>query len=100
MVSVVVRGTVVQLGTPHEMRGRVSAVNMMFVSTSADLGGLESGLVAAWLGAAPAVIIGGVGALAVVGVYALCAKSLRAVDGLRSAPDGCAAADTGGEERT
>ena len=85
MISVVVRGTVVQLGTPHEMRGRVSAVNMMFVSTSADLGGLESGLVAAWLGAAPAVILGGVGALLVVAVYALCAKSLRSVDRLDDA---------------
>ena len=63
MVSVVIRSTVVQLRTPHEMRGRVSAVNMVFISSSNDLGELESGLTAAWLGAVPAVIVGGVGTL-------------------------------------
>src|SRR5207248_710942 len=57
MVSVVVRSTLVQLNTPHEMRGRVSAVNMMFVVASNELGEVESGLTAAWLGSVPAVVI-------------------------------------------
>ena len=61
MVSVVVRSTVVQLRTPHDMRGRVSAVGMMFVIASSSLGELESGMTAAWLGAVPAVVLGGLG---------------------------------------
>ncbi|HLK93577.1 MAG TPA: MFS transporter [Polyangia bacterium] len=82
MVSVVVRSTVVQLRTPHEMRGRVSAVNMVFISSSNDLGELESGLTAAWLGAVPAVIVGGVGTLVVVAVYTFALGSLRKIDRL------------------
>jgi MFS family permease len=82
MVSVVVRSTVVQLRTPHEMRGRVSAVSMMFISTSSDLGELESGLTAAWMGAVPAVVVGGLGTLAVVALYAFVFGSLRHVDRL------------------
>jgi hypothetical protein len=82
MVSVVVRSTVVQLRTPHEMRGRVSAVNMVFISSSNDLGELESGLTAAWLGAVPAVIVGGLGTLVVVAIYAFALGSLRKVDRL------------------
>jgi MFS family permease len=82
MVSVVVRSTVVQLRTPHEMRGRVSAVNMVFISSSNDLGELESGLTAAWLGAVPAVIVGGVGTLIVVAVYTFALGSLRTIDRL------------------
>jgi MFS family permease len=82
MVSVVVRSTVVQLRTPHEMRGRVSAVNMVFISSSNDLGELESGLTAAFLGAVPAVIVGGVGTLVVVAVYTFALGSLRKIDRL------------------
>jgi MFS family permease len=82
MVSVVVRSTVVQLRTPHEMRGRVSAVNMVFISSSNDLGELESGLTAAWLGAVPAVIVGGLGTLLVVAIYTFALGSLRKVDRL------------------
>jgi MFS family permease len=61
MVSVVVRQTLVQLETPDEMRGRVSAVNSVFIGASNQLGEFESGAVAAWLGAVPSVVIGGVG---------------------------------------
>jgi MFS family permease len=82
MVSVVVRGTVVQLQTPHAMRGRVSAVNMMFIVGSSELGELESGVTAALLGVVPAVVIGGLGTLAVVALYTLCFPELRAVDRL------------------
>jgi hypothetical protein len=82
MVSVVVRSTVVQLRTPHDMRGRVSAVSMLFVATSSDLGELESGLTAAWLGAVPAVVLGGVGTVAVVAIYTLFLGTLRSVDRL------------------
>jgi MFS family permease len=66
MVSVYVRGTIAQLATPDEMRGRVSAVNGIFISGSNELGEFESGVTAAWFGTVPAVIIGGVGTLIVV----------------------------------
>jgi len=82
MVSVVVRSTVVQLRTPHEMRGRVSAVNMMCILASSNLGELESGATAAWLGPVTAVVAGGLGTLAVVAVYALRRGGLRSVDRL------------------
>lgn len=65
-VSVVIRQTLVQLETPDEMRGRVSAVNSLFISMSNQVGDFRAGAVAAWIGAIPAVLIGGVGALAVV----------------------------------
>ncbi len=66
MVSVVIRMTLIQLATPDDMRGRVSAVNALFVTASNQLGEFRAGLMAAWLGAIPAVMIGGVGALIVV----------------------------------
>ena len=59
MISVVIRNTLVQLRTPDEMRGRVAAVNLLFIGASNELGEFESGLTAAWLGAVPAVILGG-----------------------------------------
>lgn len=65
-VSVVIRLTLLQLATPDEMRGRVSAVNSLFVSMSNQLGDFRAGAVAAWIGAAPAVLAGGVGALLTV----------------------------------
>jgi MFS family permease len=70
-VSVVVRHTLVQMLTPDEMRGRVSAVNNIFVGASNELGGFESGLTGAWLGAVPSVVLGGIGTLLVVGVVAI-----------------------------
>ena len=79
MVSVVVRGTLVQLATPSEMRGRVSAVNMVFVGASNELGEFESGLTAEWLGAARAVVLGGVGTLVVVALWSAWFPSLRRV---------------------
>ncbi len=66
MVSVVIRMTLIQLETPDDMRGRVSAVNSLFVSASNQLGEFRAGLMASWLGTIPAVVIGGVGALLVV----------------------------------
>lgn len=65
-VSVVIRHTLVQLLTPDEKRGRVSAVNSLFIGTSNELGGFESGLVANWLGPVVAVVAGGVGTILVV----------------------------------
>lgn len=83
MVSVFVRQNLVQLGTPDAMRGRVSAVNLVFIGASNELGELESGLTAAWLGVVPAVVAGGVGTILVVGLCALVFPALRKVDGLQ-----------------
>lgn len=69
MVSVVIRQSLVQLETPDDMRGRVSAVNSIFIGASNQLGEFESGLTAAWLGAVGSVVAGGVGTLAVVGLW-------------------------------
>jgi MFS family permease len=82
MVSVVIRATLVQIVTPKEMRGRVSAVNMVFVGASNELGELESGMTAAWLGAVRSVIAGGVAACAVVAAYSVLFPGLRRVDRL------------------
>ena len=60
MVSVYVRATLIQLATPDAMRGRVSAVNMVFIGASNELGEFESGLTAQWFGAVPSVVLGGV----------------------------------------
>jgi MFS family permease len=86
MVSVVVRSALVQLATPDEMRGRVSAVNMVFIGASNELGEFESGLTAQWLGAVPSVVLGGVGTLVVVAVWAWRFPKLRGVDRLQSLP--------------
>ncbi len=66
MVSIVVRQTLVQLETPDEMRGRVSAVNATFISTSNQLGEFRAGATAAWLGPVGSVVLGGAGTLLVV----------------------------------
>jgi MFS family permease len=65
-ISVVIRGTVVQLHTPDELRGRVSAVNRVFISSSNELGAFESGLVAALIGPVPTVVLGGAATIAFV----------------------------------
>ena len=65
MVSMYVRGSLIQLHTPDEMRGRVSAVSQLTISASNELGEAESGLMAALLGPVGAVVVGGVGAMAV-----------------------------------
>jgi len=77
MVSVVVRSSLVQLETPDEMRGRVSAVNSVFIGTSNQLGEFESGVTAAWFGAAPSVVIGGACTLLVVIVWMRLFPALR-----------------------
>jgi MFS family permease len=69
MISMVIRASFVQLETPDEMRGRVSAVNGLFIGASNQLGEFESGLTAHWLGTVPAVVLGGVGTLAVTGIW-------------------------------
>ena len=69
MVSIVIRQTLVQIETPDAMRGRVSAVNAMFVGTSNQLGDFESGLTAAWFGTVPSVLIGGIATILVVLVW-------------------------------
>ena len=70
MVSVYIRHLLVQLETPDEIRGRVSAVNGVFIGASNELGEFESGVVAAWFGAVPAVLIGGTATLLVALVWA------------------------------
>jgi hypothetical protein len=69
MVSVFVRSVIVQLNTPEAIRGRVSAVNSMFIGTSNQLGAFESGVTARWFGTVPAVVIGGIMTLLVVAVW-------------------------------
>jgi MFS family permease len=93
MVSVVVRSTLIQQATPPEVRGRASAVNLMFVGASNELGEFESGTVAEWLGAVPSVVLGGVGTLVVVALWAVRFPQIRAVDRLedvtpQGAPEG------------
>ena len=66
-VSVVIRFSLVQIETPDDKRGRVSAINYLFVGSSNTLGEFESGTVAAWLGAVPSVLIGGIGSLLIAG---------------------------------
>ena len=70
MISVVIRQSLVQLETPDEMRGRVSAVNSLCTSTSNQLGQFQSGVTAALIGAVPAVILGGIGAIVVAALWA------------------------------
>jgi hypothetical protein len=82
MVSVVIRSSVLQLGTPPEMRGRVSAVNSLFVGASNEFGEFESGLTAQWWGAVRAVVFGGIGSLAVTGLWSVLFPSLRKADEL------------------
>ncbi len=77
MVSVVIRGSLVQLETPDDMRGRVSAVNAVFIDTSSQLGEFESGVLAAWVGAVHAAALGGLGTLLVVGLWMLMFPTLR-----------------------
>jgi MFS family permease len=84
MVSVIIRGTLVQLSTPDPMRGRVSAVNSLFIGTSNEFGQFESGLTAQWFGTVPAVVIGGAGTLMVIGLWAWLFPELRGADRLVS----------------
>jgi MFS family permease len=85
MISVIIRGSLLQLATPPEMRGRVSAVNSLFIGASNELGEFESGLTAQWWGAVRATVAGGIGALMVAGLWAVLFPSLRQADELSSA---------------
>jgi MFS family permease len=82
MVSVVVRGVLIQIETPDAMRGRVNAVDMIFIGASNELGEFESGLAAQWLGAVPAVVLGGAGTILVVLLWAWLFPELRQADSL------------------
>ncbi len=82
MISVVVRTSIVQLATPPEMRGRVSSINWLFLGASNELGEYESGLTAHWFGAVRAVVLGGLGSLAVTGLWSVFFPALRRVDKL------------------
>jgi len=85
MVSVVVRGVLIQIETPDAMRGRVNAVDMIFIGASNELGEFESGLAAQWFGAVPAVVLGGVGAIVVTVLWAWVFPELRRADSLNKA---------------
>ncbi len=82
MVSVVIRSSLLQLATPPEMRGRVSAVNSLFLGASNEFGEFESGVTAQWLGPVRAVIYGGIGSLMVTGLWAWFFPALRNADRL------------------
>jgi MFS family permease len=83
VISVVIRSSLVQIKTPDEMRGRVSAVNSMFIGTSNQLGEFESGLTAALFGVVPAVLIGGVGTIVVVILWMRLFPQLLRIDSLK-----------------
>src|SRR5207237_10840667 len=77
MLSVIVRQLLIQVGTPDEMRGRVNAVDMIFVGASNELGQFESGLTAHWFVIVPAVVLGGLGTLVVTALWAWYFPELR-----------------------
>src|SRR6478672_13140048 len=81
-VSVVIRQSLVQMRTPHDMLGRVMAVNSMFTGSSGSLGEFRAGAIAAWLGAVPSALIGGVGTIAVMLIWMWTFPQLRRVDKL------------------
>jgi MFS family permease len=77
MVSVIIRATLTQLATPDQMRGRVNAVDMIFIGASNEFGEFESGVTAQWFGTVPAVVLGGIGTLAVIGLWSWLFPELR-----------------------
>jgi MFS family permease len=84
MVSVVLRMTLVQLGTPDEVRGRVTAVNGLFIGASNQLGEFRAGAMASWVGAVPAVLVGGIGTLVIALVWTRLFPQLWRADRLES----------------
>jgi hypothetical protein len=80
MVSVYIRHLLVQLETPDAIRGRVSAVNAVFIGASNELGEFESGVTAAWWGLVPAVVVGGTATLVVTGLWTRLFPVLRTMD--------------------
>jgi len=95
MVSVVVRGILIQLATPDEMRGRVNTVDMIFIGASNEVGAFESGATAWLIGTVPAVIVGGIGTLIVTALWAWMFPELRNADQLTSV-EGQVTVPTGG----
>ena len=85
MVSVYIRGALVQFSTPDHMRGRVNAVNMLFIGSSNELGEFRAGSSASWFGAVPAAVLGSLCTLGVVGAWMTLFKPLRDVDRLEDA---------------
>jgi MFS family permease len=77
MISMVIRHTLVQISTPDAMRGRVSALNWVFIGASSELGEFESGATAAWFGTVPAALLGGLGTVAVVALWSTLFPELR-----------------------
>ncbi|MBD3648450.1 MAG: MFS transporter, partial [Pseudomonadales bacterium] len=86
MVSVYIRHMLVQLETPDEIRGRVSAVNAVFIGASNELGEFESGVTAAWWGVVPAVIVGGAATLGVTVLWTRLFPQLSGMDRLPGDP--------------
>lgn len=84
MISVIIRATLTQLATPDEMRGRVTAVDMIFIGTSNEFGQFESGVTAQWFGSVPAVVLGGIGTLVVIALWAWLFPELRHAGDLHS----------------
>ena len=82
MVSMVLRQTILPLVTPDELRGRVNAVEMVFISASNELGAFESGVAAALIGVVPAVVIGGLATITVAGLWWKFFPALAGVDRL------------------
>jgi MFS family permease len=99
MISVIIRATLTQLATPDEMRGRVTAVDMIFIGTSNEFGQFESGVTAQWFGTVPAVVLGGIGTLLVIGLWAWLFPELRRAAALAEikAPEMENALGTGGD---
>jgi MFS family permease len=91
VLSVVIRSSLVALRTPDDMRGRVNAVNSLFIGTSNQLGEFESGLTAAWLGPVEAVVVGGIGSILVALVFARLFPKLAKTGDLHETIDATAA---------
>jgi len=87
MVSVIVRAVLIQVATPDEMRGRVNAVDMVFIGASNEFGEFESGLTAQWFGTVPAVVLGGIGTIVVTAIWAWRFPELRKIEQLHSLPN-------------
>ncbi len=87
MVSVIVRAVLIQVATPDEMRGRVNAVDMVFIGASNEFGEFESGLTAQWFGTVHAVVLGGIGTIIVTAFWAWLFPELRKVEQLHSSPN-------------
>ena len=83
MLSVYIRDIIVQLGTEDKMRGRVNSINMMFVGASNELGEFRAGIMAFWMGSVPAVFLGGLGAIAITGIWSILFPELRKLNKLK-----------------